>query len=98
MGGKGSGRRPMLNESAVEDLLSLSSEILFSWLANPEVAIDRKIPVVAQIMIKRIPSKLEHSGIQGTQIVIVRPNEIKDENRESLSDMRQGVLGHSVQG
>lgn len=62
MGSAKSGRKPLLQERTLEELLALSGEILQRWLSNPEVPIDRKIPVVTQMIVKRIPAKMEHSG------------------------------------
>lgn len=59
MGGAGSGRRPLLNERDMEELLELSAKILFSWLSNPKVSEERKIPVVATLIAKRIPQRTE---------------------------------------
>lgn len=66
-----SGRKPSLNEKSMEEILNLSSEILNRWLSNSEVPDEKKIPIVAQIMVKRIPAKLEHTG-DGFRALIVQ--------------------------
>lgn len=70
-----SGRRPMLNERVVEDILDVSANILLRWLTNPEVPEERKIPVVATLIAKRVPVKLEHSGLPDSKLVIVRSSD-----------------------
>lgn len=72
MGGANSGRRSAYSEKSVEELCSLSHDILIRWLNNSAVSDDRKVSVVLQILLKRIPTKLEHSGDLGSKIVIVR--------------------------
>lgn len=57
-----SGRKPLLQEMKVEEILDVSADILIRWLSNSEVSDEKKIPVVTQLIAKRIPAKLEHSG------------------------------------
>ena len=57
-----SGRKPLLQEMKIEEILDVSADILIRWLSNPEIDDKRKIPVVTQLIAKRIPAKLEHSG------------------------------------
>jgi len=57
-----SGRKPLLQEMKVEEILDVSADILIRWLSNPEIEDEKKIPVVTQLIAKRIPAKLEHSG------------------------------------
>lgn len=76
MAGNGnSGRKPLLHTRTLEEIMSVSSEILLRWLTNPEVKDVLKIPVVAQLIAKRIPAKIEGEGFGGdTKIIIVHSN------------------------
>lgn len=65
-----SGRKPLLKEYKLEEILETSSDILQRWLSNPEIKDSKKIPVVTQLIAKRIPAKLEHSGELATRIMI----------------------------
>ena len=84
-GNANSGRRPMLSDMTVEEILKLSSTILLRWLSNTEVTDATKIPVIAQFISKRIPATTIIEGdVKGpTQIVVVRSKEeIADTTKE----------------
>ena len=57
-----SGRKPLLEEETVEELLDLSATILRRWLENDKVREDRKIPIVTQLIVKRIKQKVDFDG------------------------------------
>lgn len=72
-----SGRLPLLKEAKIEEILDIASDILIKWLRNTKVDFKKKIQVVAQLITKRVPSKLEHSGNIGkiADIYIIRDNQ-----------------------
>jgi hypothetical protein len=79
-----SGRRPLLEENTVKEILEVSSNILLRWLGNDLVDDERKIPVVAQLCAKRIPAKMEMDLGEGTQILVIRSNrETKQINNQT---------------
>ncbi len=67
-----SGRKPLLAESTVEEILKVSSDILLRWLQNPEVPDERKVQVVSPLIAKRIPAKLDGEVSASTNIIILR--------------------------
>jgi len=58
----GSGRKPVLAELTVKQLLEKSANILTRWLDNPKVPDDRKIQVCTELIKRRIPNATEIDG------------------------------------
>jgi hypothetical protein len=70
-----SGRRPLLADSKIEEILQVSHKILVRWLGNKEISDAKKIPVIAQLIGKRVPNKVDAEVLaqEGNKIVIVYP-------------------------
>lgn len=86
----GAGRKPLLEEASVREILRLSDEILQRWLSNPEVPDEKKIPVVKDLIGKRIPTtqEIEYNEEQNftlfLQECIKRTKECPDDPRKTL--------------
>lgn len=67
-----SGRKPLLEEQTIEEITNVSAGILLRWLTNPEVSTNRKIPVCKEIVLKRLPAKLEAKGFEFTLARVIK--------------------------
>ena len=76
-----SGRKPLLANETIEEILKVSSEILLRWLNNSKVEDVRKVPVVAQLIGKRVPNKIEAEGFvpEGNRVIVIYPPGYKKE-------------------
>jgi len=84
-----SGRKPLLEEKKVEEILRLSSDVLIRWLSNPEIPDDRKIPVASQLVSRRIPTSVDGESLpQEARIIIIRD---RDENKIETVAKQDGV-------
>ena len=89
-----SGRKPLLEEKKVEEILQLSSDVVIRWLSNPEVSDDRKILVASQLVSRRIPTTLDADGlVQETRVIIVRSNDSSD-----TAEKRTDVISERLEG
>ena len=93
-----SGRRPLLADSKIEEILELSHSILFRWLGNDKVDIAKKIPVVSQLIGKRVPNKIEAEGFvpEGNKIIIVYPQGHKQEGDNGRVKVQSEALPSEV--
>ncbi len=88
-----SGRKPLLEESKVEEILRVSSDILLRWLQNNLVPDYKKVQVVSQLVGKRIPMKVEGQGFGGdTKIIIIRSEKKDNVGIESNTQTVPGRL------
>ena len=80
----GAGRKPVLAELTIKQLLEKSAEILTRWMDNPKVPDDRKIQVCAELIKRRVPNATEIDGKLDTgmqQYILIR-NSAVPENKE----------------
>lgn len=64
-----SGRKPLLEEKKLIDLLEVSHATLVRWMNNPDVPDDRKVAVAAELLKRRIPNATEIEGSLDTGAV-----------------------------
>jgi len=91
-----SGRKPLLEEKKVEEILRLSSDVLIRWLSNPEIPDDRKIPVASQLVSRRIPTSVDGESLpQEARIIIIR-DENKIETVAKQDGIQQGEIPRPI--
>jgi len=88
-----SGRKPLLEEQAIEQILQVSTSILYRWLSNDKVPVARKIPIIRDIFLKRLPMKIESDSPPATVKVfvqnIIHKAGIDDGKREAAPSNQQ---------
>lgn len=77
-----SGRKTMLKERTIEEICEMSSDILLKWLSNPEVDLHKKVMVAKDVVLKRLPTMLEHSGDIGINLKSLVDNAEQYSNNE----------------
>jgi len=95
-GNSNSGRKPQLSEMTLDEILHVSSTILLRWLSNPEVPDSVKIPVVSQLISKRIPTKtiLEGDNLGQRNITnVIYPEGWRPKEERIVGSETQSISG-----
>ncbi len=80
----GAGRKPVLAEHTVKQLLETSAEILTRWMNNPDIPDERKIPVCSELIKRRVPNATEIDGKLDTgaiNYILIRNNANKQDTQ-----------------
>lgn len=88
-----SGRKPVMSEKSLTELLNVSHDILFRWMTNPDVPEEKRAMVASELIKRRIPNVQKHEGL-GIEFKLYQQifNQYSPEALESLVDaLRESI-------